>query len=70
MVLPPFCLDAVGLAFIAPELPLAALLAALRAFTSLSSVKKRSANNVGSITPLSTILPCFVREVTFHTEVF
>lgn len=35
VVLPPFCLEAVGLAFIAAEEPLAALLAALRAFTSL-----------------------------------
>lgn len=38
MVDPPFCLEAVGFAFRAPEAPLAALaalLAALRAFTSL-----------------------------------
>ena len=35
MVLPPFCLEAMGLAFMAAEDPLAALLAALRAFTSL-----------------------------------
>lgn len=43
MVDPPFCLEAVGLAFMAPEEPLAALaalLAALRAFTSLMHKKQ------------------------------
>lgn len=42
MVLPPFCLEAVGFAFMAAEEPLAALLAALRAFTSLRQAQKQN----------------------------
>ncbi len=44
MVLPPFCREAMGLAFMAVAEPLAALLAALRAFTSLWETHKTERN--------------------------